>query len=292
MTFDRIAHEQDYLFDLRGYLILDQALFADELAAINGWIDAQPPATVGSWLGDVEVHTYTGAEGVNYQNIIEAGPIFEHLIDHPSWLPLVRRWMVNEYNAVSLNEAFVNVRTSGGFIGLHAGGHVSAPITTFRNPYTAAWNVGQINVLMALTDIGPGDGCTVLVPGSHKSGVLHPDLVDSPDKNTTYRSDRHAGDALGAIEVHLRAGQAALFTDAISHGSTARINPGERRVAIYRYSPHAITTRYQYQPSPELLARLTPQRRGIVQPVPPRVAPHRRLMAGTTASPGSPAKPL
>lgn len=74
-----------------------------------------------------------------------------------------------------------------------------------------------------------------------------------------------------------------LFTDAISHGSTARTNPGERRVTIYRYSPHAVATRYHYQPSPELLARLTPERRAIVQPVAPRVAPHRQHHAAAPA---------
>jgi hypothetical protein len=273
---DRIAHEQDYLFDLRGYLILDQALGPAELAEINGWIDVQPPdAALGSWQGDVELHTYSGNEGVNYQNIIEAGGIFERMIDHDSWLPLAERWMVNDYSRISLNEAFLNVRRSGGFIGLHSGGHVSAPIMTVRNANTGAWNVGQINVLIALADIGPGDGCTVVVPGSHKSAVLHPELVDSPG-NSVYRSDRHAGGSLGAIEVHLKAGQAVMFTDAISHGATARTNPGCRRVAIYRYSPHAIASRYNYLPSPELLARLTPRQRAIVQPVAPRCAPQRR----------------
>lgn len=277
---DRIAHEQDYLFDLRGYLNLDQALSPADLAGINGWIDAQPSgAALGSWHDDVEVQTYSGNEGVNYQNIIEAGDVFERMIDHASWLPLVERWMANDYNRISLNEAFLNVRRSGGFIGLHSGGHVSAPIMSVRNANTGAWNVGQINVLIALTDIGPGDGCTVVVPGSHKSGVLHPELVDSPG-NSVYRSDRHAGGSLGAIEVHLKAGQAVMFTDAISHGATARTNPGCRRVAIYRYSPHAIASRYNYLPSPELLARLTPRQRAIVQPVAPRVAPHRKSVLG------------
>ena len=36
--------------------------------------------------------------------------------------------------------------------------------------------VGQINVLMALSDIGEGDGPTVLIPGSHKCTEIHPRL--------------------------------------------------------------------------------------------------------------------
>ena len=38
-----------------------------------------------------------------------------------------------------------------------------------------------------------------------------------------------------AIEVHLKAGDALHFVDAIMHGLAARINPGQRRMALYRY---------------------------------------------------------
>lgn len=31
---------QDYLFDLQGYLILEDAISKDDLEKINGWIDA------------------------------------------------------------------------------------------------------------------------------------------------------------------------------------------------------------------------------------------------------------
>jgi hypothetical protein len=30
---------EEYLFDLQGYTVLEAALGADELAAINGWLD-------------------------------------------------------------------------------------------------------------------------------------------------------------------------------------------------------------------------------------------------------------
>ena len=53
----------------------------------------------------------------------------------------------------------------------------------------------------------------------------------------------------------------------------AQKDPGERRVLIIRYGPHWGNDRYGYQPSPELVARLTPERRKIVQPLPPKVPP-------------------
>jgi hypothetical protein len=269
-AMDLSQDDRDYLFDLRGYLILDDALDPRQLGWINRWVDRQPQVPTGTWLGPIETHTYSGSEGVNYQNIIEGGEVFEELIDCPRWIGDVRRWIENDYNKVLINEAFLNARGPGGFIGIHSGGHVAAfPMTTRHR--TGQWMVGQVNVLIALTDIGPGDGGTVVVPSSHKSDLIHPELRDSAF--STYRTDRDAGDALGSIEVHLRAGQALVFSDGLCHGSAARRNPGERRVLIYRYSPHAMTPRYNYQPSAELLARLTPERRALIQAIPPRWAP-------------------
>lgn len=274
-------HEQDYLFDLRGYLVVDDAVDAGQLARIDSWIDGQPEVPMGTWLGHVETHTYSGREGVNYQNIVEGGEVFEELIDQPSWIGCVRRWIENDYNHVSINEAFVNVRRAGGFIGMHSGGHTAAPVTSFRHAQTSAWQVGQINVLVALTDIGPGDGATTVIPGSHKSSIPHPDLHGR--KQEVYRDDIPMGAALGAVELHLRRGQAAVFTDAICHGSAERLNAGERRVLIYRYSPHAFATRYRYVPSEALMARLTPARRAIIDPVPLRLAPGQALGAAAVA---------
>ena len=274
---DLSGYERDYLFDLLGYRVLPGALTPEQVASINAWVDRQPPRRTGEWFDNVEVHSYQSSDGTNYQNIIEGGPVFEELIDSPAWIEDVRSYICNDYSRLSLNEAFLNIRGPAGFISIHSGGHVPAHPMTTRH-HTGAWMVGQINVLMALTDIGPGDGATVIVPGSHKSHVLHPAYVGAA--RTTYRDDRAGGEELMTREVHLRAGDALFFTDGLCHGSAARTKPGERRVLIYRYSPHAIQPRYNYVPSDELMARLTPARRSIVQPVPPRFAPGRVLTDG------------
>jgi hypothetical protein len=280
VTADQPEAERDYLFDLLGFRIIDQALTPEQLQAINAWVDRQPQVETGTWLGHVEVHSYQGHDGVNYQNIIEGGEVFEQLIDSPAWIDDVRRYIENDAHRVSLNEAFLNVRRSGGFIGLHSGGHTPYFPLAFRH-HTGRWMVGQINILMALTDIGPGDGATSVIPGSHKSHETHPTLRGGGQ--SVYNDDVVAGEQLAMHEVHLKAGQALMFTDAICHGSIARTNEGERRVMIYRYSPHCLATRYQYVPSDELIQRLTPQRRKIVAPVQLRMRPGRTLRSGLDA---------
>jgi ectoine hydroxylase-related dioxygenase (phytanoyl-CoA dioxygenase family) len=75
------------------------------------------------------------------------------------------------------------------------------------------------------------------------------------------------------VEVHLKAGDALIFVDAIMHGAARRVNPGERRMTVYRYGPSWGYFRHRFVPSAELLARLTPLQRQIVMPhQPPMVA--------------------
>jgi ectoine hydroxylase-related dioxygenase (phytanoyl-CoA dioxygenase family) len=115
---------------------------------------------------------------------------------------------------------------------------------------------------MAFTDIGPGDGATMVVPGSHKSNIRHPETIAIEKRGEEVSMDG----VTGAIECHLKKGDVLLFVDAIAHGSARRTNPGQRRIAVYRYGPSWGYFRLPYRPSPELLARLTPERRKLVNP--------------------------
>jgi ribosomal protein L21E len=270
----------DYLFEVNGYLIIKGAVARPDLDAMNQWVDQhwdlaqgqrRGPDSQGTWIGHVETHTYSGADGVNFQNIVEGGAVFERLLTHPSWYRHIQRW-INPTNGVSLHECLLNLRGAGGYIGIHCGGHLPITYMTFRQANTGEWMVGQINVITALQDIGPGDGPTTLIPGSHKATIPHPRLTGDTGSKV-YRSDQAAGTAVGMRELYLEAGDTLLFTDTITHGSAERRNPGHRRMILYRYSPRWVRSRFNYQPSPELLARLAPEARAILDPIPTRRAP-------------------
>ena len=267
----------DYLLDLNGYIILKQAVTSQDLDEMNRWVDEHwahvdrkrrdYDKDSGDWIGHVETHTYSGPDGCNFQNIIEGGSVFRKLINYPSWIGLCRRW-INPTNGISIHENLLNVRGKGGYIGIHGGGALPLCYLTFRQENTGEWMVGQINVICALTDVGPGDGATTLVPGSHKSAMRHPKLAEQ-----VYRSDDAAGNQVGMKEVYMEAGDTLLFTDAMTHGSAARTNEGHRRVILYRYSPRFLRSRFHYVPSKELLENLDDEQRAIIQPIPPRCAP-------------------
>jgi hypothetical protein len=257
----------DYFFDLNGFAILKGAVDPALLAELNDAFDRFPrDLEYGKWWGNVQRLDNNGVAGLELQNIVEGGAPFEKLIDHPSWVDRLHRYCGEKGTYVGglfIDECFASVRRSGGFFPIHSGGQEAV----VRNQYRVVngmFRCGQVNILLALTDVGPGDGGTMVIPCSHKANFKHPDAHTWNFHSTNFNMPA------GAIEVHLKAGDALMFVDALMHGATERTNPGERRATIYRYGPSWGNTRYGYQYSPELLARLTPERRKILQPIAPR----------------------
>ena len=257
-----------YLFDLQGFIILKNALSPEEVAELNASIDAMLPIENGDWYGHVHAQGFSDGVGLNLQQIYEGGECWERLIDHPSWIEKVKHFVGGEgsydwlHGPLFIDENFANVRLPGEAIPIHSGGHENVKRTQYlyRN---GTFMCGQVNVLMALSEMGPGDGTTVVIPASHKSNFKHPEF----DQHM-FGSEKASADGMtAAIEVFMDPGDALVFVDATCHGSAKRTNAGQRRITVYRYGPSWGNFRYGYQPSEELLARLTPERRGIVQPV-------------------------
>jgi len=282
---------EEYLFDLNGYLLLKNVLTRSHLAEMNdlltGITTLDPPLGQGEWYGCVHAHSYGGAEGINLQQIYEAGEPFERLIDHPGWFAKVKHFVGGErtfdylHGPLFIDENFANLRGPGEAIGVHSGGFDGVKRNQFRY-HNGRFQCGQINILMALNDIGPGDGATMVIPASHKSNFIHPDY----GKHTMKEGEARSVDNMeGAIEIHMEAGDAILFVDAISHGSAMRVNPGERRIIVFRYGPSWGNFRHPYQASDELIERLTPRQRAVVSPQRPVKRVPNRIPG--TPSPGN-----
>jgi hypothetical protein len=255
----------DYEFDLRGFLVIEGALSGHELGALNDAFDRFPSLGHGEWYGNAQRRDYTADTGFELHNLLDCGDArFDVLIDHPSWIDHARRYAGESgtyVQGVTIDEHIATIREAGGHHPVHSGGHDASVRTqyAFRN---GRFRCGQLNVLVALTDIGPGDGPTMIVPGSHKANFVHPLAGD-------YASGDRMDDLPHAVPVHCRAGDALMFVDACMHGGSTRTNAGERRVIILRYGPPWATPRFGYRLSPGLLDRLTPERRRIMQPIVP-----------------------
>lgn len=259
----------DYLLDLQGYFLIEGAVEPELVSDLNAALDAAPDIPPGGWWGNVQrARTENPDRGFELHNVVEAGEPFEKLIDHPSWIEAMHRYVGEDETYVRglfIDEAFATVRRHGGYLRVHSGGYRKALRGIYVHEH-GVFRCAQVNVLVALSDIGPGDGGTLIIPGSHKSNLPHP-------QRDQFREGR-MDEMLGVVQPRLKKGDALVFCDALCHGAGSRTNSGgERRTVIYRYGPSWGTTRNGYRYSDELLARLTPARREILQPVPPRVAP-------------------
>eukprot|EP01047_Picozoa_sp_COSAG01_P072999 COSAG01_NODE_11767_length_1863_cov_1.434807_2_plen_172_part_00 len=109
------------------------------------------------------------------------------------------------------------------------------------------------------------------IPGSHKSNLLNPGFTS--EGRERLGADKDMSKVPGATEIFMKKGDVLLFVDSTAHGSAPRTNPGERRFVLYRYGPNWGRSRYEYVPSDGLLARLSDERRKLIQPRAPLLPP-------------------
>ena len=257
-----------YLFDLNGYIVVKNALKKSEVNACNKIIDKLKNLKNGEWQGYIHGHNYGGKEGLNLQQIYEAGKPFEKLIDHPSWIHHMLEFVGGKgtfdhnHGPLFIDENFANVREAGEANGIHSGN----PEGIQRNHYRyqdGKFHCSQVNILLALTDIGEGDGGTVVIPSSHKSNIQHPEYKTNVMKKNKITS---AETMTASKEIYLKAGDGLIFVDSLCHGSAKRVNKGERRIVVYRYGPSWGFFRHPYRPSKKLLKNLNTFQRQIVMP--------------------------
>src|SRR3989442_90891 len=89
-----MTDEDRYLFDLRGYLIVRQALHASELRSINALIDERAPAAMRAHLTYAQTGFPTGHPGLNDDP--KLGPIDVHSGLLLEWGEAVRRLVGHE----------------------------------------------------------------------------------------------------------------------------------------------------------------------------------------------------
>jgi hypothetical protein len=152
-----VSDMERYLFDLNGYLILKGALSRDEVAACNATYDELEDAAKAidgrGWHGNVSVNNSGKQEGLIFQQLYEAGPVWETLLDHPSWYDKAVHFIGTDdpenfdghHGHAFIDECFGTIRATGGAQRLHSGGHVGTIRTQFRyvGPHPFLGPVGE-----------------------------------------------------------------------------------------------------------------------------------------------------
>src|SRR5438132_8637775 len=204
--------EQRYLFDLRGYLVVERVLTSGDVAELNAIHDRQslPPP-------DVSI------ESQRFAGFFLWDAAYRRLIDHPRILPLLKEVLGPD---LRLDHAYgIKMRAGTDGLALH-GGNTPYDPPEYYHVRNGRIYCGLTVTTYALCDVPAGSGGFCCVPGSHKATFPLPAGV------ATYERD------LGCVvQVPMRAGDVVIFTEALTHG-TLRWNAGwERRSLLLKYAP-------------------------------------------------------
>lgn len=227
-----------YLFDLNGFLVIEDLLSAEEVAALNRRLDEYDLwAQDGSREHFDEYWSY----GDNYKIV---GPshewdhAFRQAIAHPSLLPYLKE-IVGE--TVRYDHGQVIVMTQGaGALGLHGGGTPWAPSEYYHWHDGQMFN-GMVVASVALVDMSADNGGFVCLPGSHKANLACPRefLAFEENSPTLFRAS-------------LRAGSAVIFTEALTHGTFPWSGEHERRALLMKYCPGHMAYQASYPTSADV----------------------------------------
>ncbi|MCY3902173.1 MAG: phytanoyl-CoA dioxygenase family protein [Caldilineaceae bacterium] len=227
--------EERYLFDLRGYLVIEDVLPDAELAELNRLMDSQTLAPPGD-----------DTLSARFGGFLAWGEVYRDLLDHDRIMPYLKTvlgdgFRLDHYYGIYMREGTESLR-------LHGGNTPYDPPEFFQfrdgrmyNGLTvAAWN---------LTDMGPALGGFCAVPGSHKANYACPESI---------RAAHAAHEAVVVPEAP--AGSVVIFTEALTHGTAAWKAEYQRRSLLFKYSPGQQSWSANYTQPPEGVD-LTPRQR-------------------------------
>ena len=212
-----MTSEERYLFDLQGFLRIENALSTEQVAALNELLDAH-----------VRDEMPTTETTHRFGSLLDWGEPFRALIDNPRVTPYLNEALGENFR---LDHEYCDVIRSGkGPVGtsLH-GGAAEDDLTAWYRFHNGHLRCGLTVVAYNLADIAPGEGGFGCVPGSHKANLPLP------------RAWAEMADAQPIVErVTGPAGSAVIFTEALSHGTLPWTGKHERRTLFFKYSPHSL----------------------------------------------------
>src|SRR5689334_20850727 len=212
-----MTDEERYLFDLMGYLIVENVLNADELAELNEAIDRR---NVWEEQKQRQEGPHYNALKMHIGPLLDWGDPFRRLMKHPAVLEYLRH-LIGEKMRLD-HEYAILMKRGGGENRLHGGGtpYDPAQYYHFRNERMYS---GLTVFTWCLTDSGGPHGGFCCIPGSHKSNVACP---------TAFKRFERTGNWLLCPEAP--AGSLVVFTEALTHGTMPWTADHERRSLLYK----------------------------------------------------------
>jgi ectoine hydroxylase-related dioxygenase (phytanoyl-CoA dioxygenase family) len=252
---------QRYLFDVQGFVVLENQLDVQLLNEINAAIDAHPDR-IGSTDFPLSAGASAFTERARRREFDDAlawlapnrNP-FWRLLTLPSIMRLMLDLIGDGFRLDSMMGTLMEPSTEG-FV-LHGGGGDPDSLARYAVVDGKIRN-NLVTVSYALTDVEPGRGGFACIPGSHKANF--------PCPASLRRLEPGGGHAL---QIPVGAGSALVFSEALIHGTLPWTGCTERRTLFVRYSPGAVSFRRDVENVHHRgidRSMLTPLQNAVVEP--------------------------
>ncbi|PAX60324.1 phytanoyl-CoA dioxygenase family protein [Brunnivagina elsteri] len=239
-----------YLFDLQGYIVVENALNREQIATLKQIVNQQ-----------IVNQNQPEASRLRFDSMLVWGKPFRDLIDNSHVTPYLAELLGKEFR---LDHDYIHIIRQGeGPVGsfLHGGGTPYDPCQFYEFKHGKMHN-GLTAVAYELNDVNPSEGGFGCVPGSHKSNYSFPrEWLNLEKVNSCVQT------------VSVKAGSAIIFTEALTHGTVpwkgecdkqSLMSETCRTTIFYKYSPQNIAwARYYY--NADNFPDLTPQQRQILR---------------------------
>ena len=250
--------EQRYLFDVSGYLHLKGVLTGKELqhcqqraeTCIHTPVDKLPAGMSSSYPG-----TETGVGGIGSGFSFDK-PL-EQLLFQPTTWPIIKE-LTNSKPRFDRGTLAVNTHITTQMTPLHCAREDFGWQSTRYEYKNGRIFCDTFVIFFYLTDVYPGDGGLIVLPGSHKTEIQRPQNYFFPDLKNP-QPDQHPE----IVNITPKAGDAVVISELLTHGALIwKPTDRERRFLILRYNPQYFY--YRNGIPDEVLPRLSPETRELI----------------------------
>ena len=226
-----------WAFDTHGYLLVEGVMDEDWIEAAVAGIDANLDRMMyrgaGADDGDVTLADIPGAPTISGTGRPDLKGLFQlpaphnepflKMLAHPAVVQRLN-WMIGAGYRVTQNTALCHVKGSSGQM-LHSGNtNPTVIVKHYEMVNGRVHTKSGINVAWTLSDVEPGDGGFVVIPGSHKSCYPLPHSVRTCNERAPIR------------HVPMRAGSVVFFLGGtVCHGAYRWESETPRRTALFTY---------------------------------------------------------
>ena len=237
--------EEAYLFDLRGFIVVKNALQPNQIDDLSRRLEAHRSSNPSPILGSDRTILDDDTGAWSAPSLLELGGAYLDLVNLPTIAPYLTKLLGEHYR---LDHDYAKIDSKmperEKTLYLHGGGQGAGGPADLVGPSDGGqcfyrysngrFFNGLVAVAFELDDVQASDGGFACVPGSHKSNIGLP------------AAWRHSETPAAVPDFVQRdaaaAGDAIIFTQACAHGPVPWAGkPGsERRTLFYKYCPHAV----------------------------------------------------